>query len=133
MSDLDTLAATVREALDNPGQWSRYPNAKTALAALVEHARTLERTARREQETADAYQFDLARAEQRIATLERERNEALAYAEKCVNEEERYEETLREIVNTLGPNHFSGELRGLLVEGNEALRAARAALAGEDA
>lgn len=72
-----------------------------------------------------------ARASVEAARAMRDRHEERY--EKHKARADRYEKTLREIVNTLGPNHFSGELRGLLVEGNEALRAARAALAGEDA
>lgn len=40
------------------------------------------------------------------------------------------ESGLREIRNVLGPDHFSGELDGLIVEGEEALRIALALLGG---
>lgn len=41
---------------------------------------------------------------------------------------ERLRRALREVVNVLGPEYFSGEIEGLVAEGNEALRVARAAL-----
>lgn len=42
------------------------------------------------------------------------------------------ESGLREIRNVLGPDHFSGELDGLIVEGEEALRIALALLDGNE-
>jgi hypothetical protein len=47
---------------------------------------------------------------------------------KVRDERDRLEKAIREAVNTLGPDHFGGELQGLLVEGNEALHILRRAL-----
>jgi transposase len=55
VSDLDNLAATVEEGLD--AYWESPSEVHSALAALVEHARTLEREAvslRQDRDAADA-------------------------------------------------------------------------------
>jgi hypothetical protein len=73
----------------------------------------------------------------KVEQLEKERDElARVYAEDVIPKwrakVEQLEQALREVVNTLGPDYFGGEPEGLVAEGNEALRVARAALDREE-
>ena len=104
MTDLDTLAATVRAGLFG-GVFSSRHQATRALAALVEHARTLERER-------DAQRY---RADQHVQKWV-ESNAAAAEARA-----DRYEEALGRIA-AAGQVRNVSYLKGI----------ASAALAGED-
>lgn len=72
---------------------------------------------------AEAAEAALAEAEQRAHTT----GQALGTTGRKLALAER---ALRNIINCLGPDHFGGELYGLIEEGGEALRIARAYFEG---